>query len=1099
MTKTKSSLKIPAELINGFKQRIPINEFYTKVTGIQFIKDNSRLRAHAQWRRDDTPSLCYFVRSNTLTDFADQSNYNGKTGKIYNHIDILLATKTCKGYYDAVVYLANYLGEAIPNDMLKAIQKYTKHQEALHDVFDACRNTMNSMFSDSADPKQSQMFRAYCKIRNLPFEQKFFDLVEIGIWPARSIIESICKKYEIDTDKNNKDEISFARFPDVENSAIIFPLYNKHGALVGIRLRTFESPKRIHTSILNEQTIAMYGLNHALSCKNVAIVEGEMNRVQVAARLWENPELASKAIQNIFCTGSVSANNKLAVFENFFDRVIYFPDVQLKDIDKPDSRETIDNILDVYKHLKALEFKAIYWPEQRDKYDLDDYLRDNLDDDKAFLKLFKSHTYKKSMPQYIHLTIERLVQTFAEESRDSVRFSYCERFAKRLYNMADQNQLRLLYADITGVDPDVVQLIDDSVFRQIGDSAFYIKNNCYWVEETDKATGATEKIKISDFIVRGIFKMVSMKGRNKPKSEDLDSCWEGAEIHAYIQFYRSKLKKHVIFNPEDLVDYKKMWHKLYSTEINLIDAVRKDREQDVLFCIKNTLSVALERFSFASPGPHIKSFAAEAIQDTLRPSLFEPNGTLCTYLSKYVSVINGKVVENKLVNIDLAKSQYYKLAICSEEELLRISQTLWAKLRRLHEPLLMDGLIGFAFSTPIKHILDSNVNGLHLFLLGSSNSHKTSLARIIQNFYGDFATDDKVNAFSNQTPKHLEVAIQSTGSCICVCDEFKPSKEYTVDMMNHIIHNIYNGKTRGRLNTKSEMVDINYFNANVITTAEYVQDLETSAEARYLRFDVPPVNTEDIYKEINGQETLPMFKSFTPYLIAWQHNNIDSLIAKYNFFRVSFEKTIEAEPNKNRISLQLAMIMTGFYSFCKFVQHKEVCTEEEADKEIQRLFLHLQVQAKKQVARSTDVRVFEKFKEYLAEAINTRTMNMAILEYDQNDKPKLVRYTQSNNTVANIWKYRKNPTDENSTVYAILSFRVLQQGLKRGFNYDISDSLKHELAEHGLVRLDERGNIQSVRMPDPDDITRQKSQRAIVIPTSTIHKEATDDREPDGF
>ena len=1101
MAKVKSPVIIPADLINGLKLRIPINEFYTKLTGITFAKVDSRLRAQVQWRKDDHPSLTYASKSNTLTDFADKSNYSQKLGKVYNHIDLLQVTKTCKGFYDSVIYLANYLGETIPNDMLKAIQHYTKHQEALYDIFTACRNTANAMFLSTTDSRQSQMLRAYCKIREIPFDEKFFDLLEIGVWPAKSIVDSILDKYDIDKDKKNQDEIGFARFPDMENNALVFPLYNKHSALVGISARTMEDKKQIYRSTLNNQPLAMYGLNHAVSCKNVGIVEGEMNRIQVAARLWDNPELAAKSIKTIFSTGSLSGNSKLKLFESFFDRVIYFPDVQLKNPDVKESRETIDNIIDVYDALKALEFKAIYWPDQKDKYDLDDYLRENKDTGKeAFFALFKTHDYKKSLPEYIQIVIEKEANGFPEESRNSVRFSFCERFAKRLYNGADQNELRYLYSDLTGVDDELVQQLDDASFTRIKDSVYYTKNSAYWIEETDKTTNVTEKKQISDFVVRGVYRMISMKGRNKPKTEELDSCWENAEIHAVIHYSKSKVKKTVILSVDDLVDYKKFWHKLYSADINLIDTTRKDREADIFYCAKNTLVVQLEKFSLPSSGPHIKSYAAEDIKDTLRPDLFMKGGTLKTFLSKYVSVIDGKVVENKFIGVDLSKSLHYQFGLSTEEELQKTSHTVWTTLRKMHEPLLVDGLLGYTFSAPIKHMLDANVNGLHLFLLGPSNSHKTSLARIFQNFYGDFATDTKVNAFSNQTPKHLEQAIQSTGSCICVCDEFKPSKEYTVETMNHIIHNIYNGKTRGRLNTKSEMVDINYFNANVITTAEYAQELETSAEARYLRFDVPPMNTESVYNEINGRDVLPYFKKFTPYVIAWQHRNMDILTERYGFYRTSIEKTIETEPNKNRISLQLSMILTGFYSFCKFLESREVCSEEEADKAIQKLFMHLLAQAKKQVARATNVRVVEKFREFLADGILSRTMNMAIVDYDQNDKIKGVRYTQQNNSATNIWKYRKNASDPNSLVYAILSFRRLKIELKRGFDYDIADSLKQEFAENGYIQLDEKGNIQSVRIPDPDNLSKQKSHRAIIIPTSIIHPEGiNDDREPEGF
>jgi hypothetical protein len=1108
MAKTKSDSLIPASYINSLKDKAPIDRFYTKITGIQFQNINSRLRAKTQWRRDEHPSLCFFPRNNTLTDFGDQSNYVNKIGKVYNHIDLLLITKVCKSYYDAVLFLANYVGETIPNNLLKNIQHYTKRQEALNDIYLVCRNTMNAMFFDNADAKQTFMLRAYCETRKLPFDQKFFDLLEIGMWPAKSIVETICKKYELDMDKNNKDEMSFTHFPEVENNAIVFPLYNRQGALVGIKLRTLEDEKRIFTSVLNDQALAMYGLNYALSDKNVAIAEGEMNRVAVAAALWGQTEnekdLAAKVVKQIFCTGSLANNAKLKVLEGTLNRVFYFPDVQLKDPDKKDNdRATVDNVIDVYNYLKPLEFKTIYWANQKDKYDLDDYLRENLDNRKqAYFDIFKTHNLRKNISEFLYCTIEKLVLNYADDARNSARFSFCERFSKRLFNNVDQLILKNLYSDLTGVDDDMVRQLDDAVFTQINDSDYYIKNNCYWKEETDK-NGVVEKLQISDFIIRGQMKMTSlMKGHNKSKSEDLDVAWESTEIYAEISFHKMKAKRNVIFKVEDLVDYKKFWNNVYSAEISLINAVKKDREADVFFCIKNTLSVVKEKLSYPTPGPHMKSFATETMSNVLRPNFFVKDGTLKTYLSKYVSVIDGKVVENKILNIDLSRSVNYKFSTCNEETLMKISHTLWYKLRKLHDRTLVDGLIGFAFCTPIKHILDNNVNGLHLFLIGNSNSHKTSLARIIQNFYGDFATDDKVNAFNNQTPKHLEAAIAATGSCICVCDEFKPSKDYTVEAMNNMVHNLYNGKTRGRLNTKSEMVDINYFNANVITTAEYAQDLETSAEARYLRFYVPLINTEDIYREVNGSETLPLFKCFTPYLIAWQHNNIDTLIERYKFYYKAIEKTIKDEPNNGRIALQLSMILTGFYSFCKFLEHKEVCTKEEADKAIQELFISIQSQAKVQVARSTEVRVMEKFKTYFSEAIISNTFNVASMLYDQNDKPKQVVLSQQHNPQYFVLKYRKNPSDESSIVYAITSWRLLTLAIKRHFDFTLADSLKQEFADMGFALLDEKGNIQSTRIPDFQSIGsgKTKTSRAIIVPAKTLNMEGnTDDREPEGF
>lgn len=1107
MAKAKTQgKKIPASFINDLKAKISIHEFYTKITGIPFIKDNSRLRAKVQWRRDDNPSLTFHQRSNTLTDFADQSNYHNKAGKVYNHIDILIATKTCKSYYDSILYLANYVGEIIPADLLKSIQHYTKHQEALTDVFQACLTTLDSMFSKDCDKNRSFHLRTYCVDRCLPFDHKFFKLVEVGIWPARSIIESICKKYDIDIDKNNKEEISFARFPDEENKALVFPLYNKHGALVGISYRAMAAKKDVHRCILDNQPVAMYGLNHAISEERVVIVEGEMSILQVAARFWgpepKDEARSTKAIKNMFSTGSLTNNSRLKYFEGEFQRVFYFNDVQLKDPDDKVKTETVDNVIDVYNTIKALEFKTVYWLNQRDKYDLDDYLREHIDEGyQAYLHIFKSHTLKKSMPGFLHRTIETLIKDFAEDTQDSARFAFCERFTSRLWNEADKNALRVLYADITNVDPDIVQQLNDSEFTQISNSPYFTKNHAYWIEEiVDKTSGIKEKIQMTDYIIRGSFKMISLGGEKKPKSEEVTITGEKAEIYGNIHFAKLKSTKGIIFKPEAFVDHKKFWLNVYMTEIDLIDKIKEKREEAVFHCIKNTLVTTSAKFSYSTPGPHIKTMDTEGFHETLRPNLFVQGGTLNTYLNKYVSVINGKVIPNSMLGIDLAKCTYYKFGTCTEEELLQSCHMLWYKLRYLHETLLMDGLIGYALCAPIKHILDPNVNGLHLFLLGQSNSHKTSLARIIQNFYGDFATDDRVAAFSNSTPKFLEAAIQITGSAVCVCDEFKISKEFTIEMMNHIIHHIFNGVGRGRLNSQSQMIDPNYFNANVITTAEYTQDFETSAEARYLRFMVPSKNTEQLYNDINGPENLPKFKTFTPYLVAWQHQNIELLLEKYKFYKSAIEKTIEEEPNKGRIAMQMAMVMIGFYSFCKFIASKEVCTEEDADKEIQGLMLHFLTTAKVQAARSTGARMLEKFKEYFAQGIDTRKINLAVIEYDSNDKYKDHHWTQTHNQICYVWLYRKNPKDENSLHYAIVSFSGLLSELKRVFNTPFTDSLKHELAAHGYLQLDERQQIPSVKVPNPISPSTMKSVRAVVLPVSMFTIERlNDDREPEGF
>jgi hypothetical protein len=198
--------------------------------------------------------------------------------------------------------------------------------------------------------------------------------------------------------------------------------------------------------------------------------------------------------------------------------------------------------------------------------------------------------------------------------------------------------------------------------------------------------------------------------------------------------------------------------------------------------------------------------------------------------------------------------------------------------------------------------------------------------------------------------------------------------------------------------------------------------------------------------------------------------------------------------------MQLAMMIAGFYSFCNFMVSQGICEQAEADEAIQHLLLHFLGEAKIQITRSKETRAIEKFMECLAAGINTKRMNMATIVYDGSDKYKDRTFSQPNNTIANIWKYRKNSKDENSIVYTILSLKACILDMKKLFDMNFADSLKHELAENHLLNLDEFGSIQNQKVPDPENPAIKKGIRAVVIPASVLFPERlNDDREPDGF
>ena len=1101
------------EYTNSLKERIPIVDFYTKVTGIQFTKVDYRLRACAAWRDDKNPSLTHHEQTNTLTDYAAQSNYRNKIGFVCNHVDILLLTKKCVNRFDAIKYLADYLGERLPKGLDKTIETYTKAEQSLLEFFEACRNNASSLFAQGADKKLGYHINLYATERDFPFDKDFFDQTELGVFPNQATLEAICNKYNINMDnKQEKTEgSSWAVIPasDYYNQAIVFPLYNEKGNLTGVNIRHVYPDRQGHKRIRKCQIItgqaSMYGLNQAISSDSVGCMEGEMNRIQLAARYWNvNKEKAIKFLKITFCTGSVNNNSMLERLRSSFKNVLYIPDVSYRDSEKKTGKDTVDTVLEVYNAFRADNFKSIHWGKRVKGYDLDDYLRENKDKEDAYVDLLK--TSRRSIAEYIKEDIENYVnKTYkTDNEKDSCRFNLVEAFCKKLYNSADKIQLKRFYAKISesDLDTDTDISINAKLRKDLGDG-YFAEDFCYYATEVD-SNGTPVSIKISNFVVQSNFIMVRLSNL-KSITEESSGALESSEYHANI-IKKNGEKTLIILTPEDIGDSKKFWIKLLSADLNLRVGIPKGKEQDVIHCISQSLATKKEKLSFTSPGPHIRNFTETEGESVLRRNYFSPNGTLKTFLNKNVSIIDGKIYNNKDLSIDLASQKYYCFGTCTEDELYKTSDIIWTKLRKLHHTEVINPLLGFAFCAPIKHMIENDIRGLHLFLLGTSDSHKTSCARIMQNFYGNFASDETLSSFANSTIKALSNTVASAGSCVHIADEFKPSKDLTEDHMKHFMHAVYNGRSRTVSTPSQQNIDPNYYYVNLITTAEYAHNLETSAEARYLQIKVKHINTKDIYNEINAKDVIEKFKCFTPYMIAWQHRNIDMIKAKYEEYKIITESLIIGRPNANRIAMQLAMLGIGYYCLCKFIEYKQIISEHEAESEAQNNIFYLKNLAIEQFSRTEQERCVNKFIKLLKDGIFQNSMNIAKIIYDDNGTPKELKYSHGEyNKTANLIRFRTMNSKEHTESIAVISFEKLLLDMERSLNIPgkFVTSLKDELCQGGFIELDISGNIKCTKIPDiVNDFKVKKARRSIVFnlkQLESLDNGEENDREPEGF
>ena len=1053
------------QFVDELMADVPITDFYTMITSETFVSVQSRLKAKNIWREDSNPSMQTVPGRNILWDFAAADEKSGGRGRGYNHIDILRMSKLASSYYDAVSSLAKYANRVVPEEFTADLAYEGNRIDFMNAVWYACCAFRDNMFRE---PDRYPSIKKFCAERNIPFDKTFWETMNIGIWPDEATIKDLRSDKLHDKHPDIKTD-----FVNAAYKSIVFPLHTKNGTLGGFTVRD-TTYKRFNKCIAMSN--CFYGLREAIAQEQVYIFEGEMNYVQYAAAMHrKHGANFASFIPYGFCTGSVNAN--LDTLADQFESVIYFPDVREKK-DKKD-RDTALVVIDVYNQLRAHQFMTVYWGCESDKFDLDDYIVREINNKNWETDLQK---FICSLPQYLYRSIEdRLITTFDDEVKNGARFGWADTFAKNLYNGADKMSLLAYYSGISAdsVNQDVVDQISSSVEDKI-DDGFLSQNNCYYVLSVD-SNGEKVKTKISDFIIKPASIVVYQKSRNSLAGEFSTTKSEAFRIQCIVQFANGR-KVEVSFEPTATIDEKEFW-KTISTAVVDIKRYCDDKNLSKIFsCATKRMTASQnEIIQISIPGPHLRNEGNRST--TLRPDLF--GGTPRTFLSRGYSVIDGEIKSNRQLKIQFESSSDFSFGIYSDSDHAEMSKVAWSKLRKIHKPEVIDRMIGFGCSTAIKHIVDKNVQSLIMFVYGLTASYKTSCARLIQNFFAEIYQDERLYNF-NSTKKAVEKTIAMLGSNLAVFDELKPNQEYDEKALGELIHHLYGGRSRTRLDTHSDLKDADSFTSNIIFTGERRLDLESSVEARHLQVRAENLAEGNLplFEFLSSTEMIPRYKCFGARLIAWQHKNIDHLIEVYNERKQGHMKDLEEHRNRARLAVQEAMIDLGFYSFAKFCQESGACSVEECEADIQSFFIQTSKDAVVQATRASEMLSTKKFVEYLKELIQTKTINMAIVK-DAGQKAS-VTYTQGMRNNVLMIKFNRG----SESFYAIPSLDLLLKMINQAYGKDraVTTSIKEDLSQVGWCKLDAKRQIAPQNVPDIGEAEgkREKRMRVVVIPANVL-------------
>lgn len=162
-------------------------------------------------------------------------------------------------------------------------------------------------------------------------------------------------------------------------------------------------------------------------------------------------------------------------------------------------------------------------------------------------------------------------------------------------------------------------------------------------------------------------------------------------------------------------------------------------------------------------------------------------------------------------------------------------------------PLVYAGL-GVAFLSPLNRLLREI--GLEpmfvLYFTGKTGSGKSTFARLLLNFFGDYDKSAPPPASFNDTPNALEMKLALTDSTLVLADDRIPSTTPAIRakmeaMEQRIVRMIGERVGRGRLNADSTMKTVYRPVANVLVTAEEAfSNIGESGAARALSVSIKP-------------------------------------------------------------------------------------------------------------------------------------------------------------------------------------------------------------------------------------------------------------------
>lgn len=397
----------------------------------------------------------------------------------------------------------------------------------------------------------------------------------------------------------------------------------------------------------------------------------------------------------------------------------------------------------------------------------------------------------------------------------------------------------------------------------------------------------------------------------------------------------------------------RMVHKKdgFTTTVEIEFTARRNGRNELPVCVDKKTILSSQPHVCFSPGcriylgkgntAHYSEFMQIQCENAEIETIYSHTGWITAdngnkiYLNGGYSVDQNGLTNDYQVELDpdFRGFQFYPveddIAVCFDTVLKTLPQAIpdWA-----HIPLL-----AYFFMTPLNDLLREQGKEpcFSLYLIGKTGSYKSSIVKLLLNFFGKFSYADTAPITFLDTQNAIGRKLAVGADLPLVLDDRRPTnnsidKQRYEGIEKYVSSAIGDRATRGRLNADSTAKVSYAAKSNLIVTAEEAfVNIGSSSIARSVSIELQPDSISFQYLQ-ELQDRPQHFNKIMQLYIQWVINKREKLIERTDTTLRKFRETF-SEAGHARLATAFSQLQFGYAMYLLFLKDSGQLSDDEAN------------------------------------------------------------------------------------------------------------------------------------------------------------------------